>query len=91
MSVVKNIGGGLEYLKRDSGLYGHEDGRRCREMPRPSCMKTVVKVMKTVIVEKNTASHGKKAFFQGEKPEFNTIDKRYASLLKKQYYTISVR
>ena len=54
-------------------------------------MKTVVKVMKTVFVGKNNAPHGKKAFFQGEKPGFNTIDKRYASLLKKQYYTIRVR
>ena len=70
MPVVKKMGGGFEYLKRDSGLYGHEDGRyrdkdgrRCREMPRLSCMKTVVKVMKTVFVEKNSAPHGKKAFF----------------------------
>ena len=53
-------------------------------------MKTVVKVMKTVFVGKNSAPHGKKAFFKGEKPEFNAIDKRYVSLLNKQYYTISV-
>ncbi len=64
------MGGGFGYLKRDSGLYDHEDGRyrdedgrRCREMPRLSYMKAVVKVMKTVFVEKNSAPHGKKAFF----------------------------
>ena len=74
MSVVKKIGGGFGYLKRDSGLYGHEDGRN-----------------EDRLHGKNSAPHGKKAFFQGEKPGFNTIDKRYASLLNKQYYTISVR
>ncbi len=64
------MGGGFGYLKKDSGLYDHEDGRyrdedgrRCREMPRLSYMKAVVKVMKTVFVEKNSAPHGKKAFF----------------------------
>ena len=41
--------------------------------------------------------HGKKqctsrqeGLFYYKKPEFNAIDKRYVSLLKKQYYTISV-
>ena len=46
-------------MKRNSGLYGHEDGRhrngdrpRCREVPRSLYMKTVVGPMKTVFVGK---------------------------------------
>ncbi len=57
--MAKEIGGGSGYLIRNSGLYGHEDGRhrngdrpRCREVPRSLYMKTVVGPMKTVFVGK---------------------------------------
>ena len=71
MPVVKKMGGGFGYLKKDSGLYDHEDGRyrdedgrRCREMPRLSYMKAVVKVMKTVFVEKTVHLTARRPFFK---------------------------
>ena len=67
--MAKKIGGGSGYLKRNSELYGHEDGRhrngdrpRCREVPRSLYMKTVVGPMKTVFVGKNCAPRGRKFF-----------------------------
>ena len=39
---------------------------------------------------KKQCTSRQEGLFLLKKPEFNAIDKRYVSLLKKQYYTISV-
>ena len=39
---------------------------------------------------KKQCTSRQEGLFLSKKPKFNAIDKRYVSLLKKQYYTISV-